>query len=337
MSTSTDLAALKGTIALPIIIAETINLQRNGKSWTAPCPFHAERTPSFHVFKDHYHCFGCGAHGDAFDWLEKQRGLSLQSAIEHLGGNREAAATPPRPAPASPVERLPDETMLLRRRLARAIWDEATDPIGSPVERYLGTRGVFLPDADVIRFHPRCPREGGTLPAMVALMTEPSTDEFRGVHRTFLRSDGSGKADVDKPRMMVGSAGTVQLVDLHEIGAGLGLAEGIETALSVMQAIGWGPVWAAGSAGAIRKFPFMRATTLNIFSDRDEAGLDAARGCSERWLAAGAEDRTERWNLDAYGRPCGGPIQWVEAGTEVLIHQPPDGKDWNDVARDFLA
>jgi putative DNA primase/helicase len=298
----------KTAIFLPLIVGETVHIRRNGKSWTAPCPFHAELTPSFHVFKDHYHCFGCGAHGDVFDWLEKQRGLRFRDAIEHLGGDRKAPATP-RTATV-PMERQPDEAALQRRALARAAWDEAKDARGTAVERYLTTRGVRLPDVDVIRWHPRCPLGGVALPAMVALMTEPITDQFRGVHRTFLKPDGSGKADVEKPKMMLGGAGIVQLADLEEIGVGLGLAEGIETALSVMQVIGWGPVWAATSAGAIRTFPFLRATTLNIFSDGDRAALDAARACSERWVAAGAQ---------------------------VLIHAPPAGSDWNDAAKGIAA
>jgi hypothetical protein len=311
MSACTDEAKrLKATISLPIIIAATIHLKRNGKHWTAPCPFHAERTPSFYVYDDHYHCYGCGAHGDVFDWLEKHRGLSFPKAIEYLGGNCRAIDQPPRPAPVRLVQRGPDREVLRRRDIAWKLWTEAEDPHGTAVEQYLGIRGVRLPDADVLRFHPRCPRDGGPLPAMVALMSEPITDEFRGIHRTFLKPDGSGKANVAKPKMMLGSIGTIQLVDLSEIGVGLGLAEGIETALSVSQKIGWGPVWAAGSAGAIKAFPFMRATTLNIFSDGDPVGLGVARACSERWTAAGAE---------------------------VLIHTPQAGKDWNDVTRKILA
>jgi putative DNA primase/helicase len=310
MSALAHLQFDKSAISLPLIVGETVQIKRNGKSWTAPCPFHAERTPSFHVFSDHYRCFGCGEHGDVLDWLGKQRGPSFPDAVDYLGGDRKAHAAPPCTAPVSPAERAPDDDVLRRRKMARAVWDEATAPHGTPAERYLAVRGVRLPDADVIRWHPRCPREGGAAPAMVALMSVPITDEFRGVHRTFLKPDGRGKADVAKPKLMLGGAGIVQLADLDEIGVGLGLAEGIETALSVMQVIGWGAVWAAGSAGAIRTFPFMRATTLNIFSDGDPVGLAAARACSERW---------------------------IEAGGEVLIHKPPVGKDWNDVAREMVA
>jgi DNA polymerase I-like protein with 3'-5' exonuclease and polymerase domains len=44
------------------------------------CPFHDERTPSLHVYADHYHCFGCGAHGDHIDWLMAVKGLDRKEA-----------------------------------------------------------------------------------------------------------------------------------------------------------------------------------------------------------------------------------------------------------------
>ena len=76
----------------------------------------------------------------------------------------------------------------------------------TPVEAYIETaRGISLPDdvlaADAIRFNPQCPfkLENGTmvkLPAMVAAMRCIHTDKFTGVHRTALRADGSGKADM---------------------------------------------------------------------------------------------------------------------------------------------
>jgi hypothetical protein len=317
MSTSIDFATLKEAVRLSTIVSETVQLKRCGRQqWNGLCPFHNERTPSFYVYDDTraYHCFGCGAHGDAMDWLQRARGLSLSDAVTYLGGDRAAAQkslsgdetkVPKNFSGPLPALRLPDPDALRKLATARRTWTEALPPHGTPVEIYLAVRGVHLPDADVLRWHPRCPHEGGTLPAMVALMTEPVTDEFRGIHRTFLKADGTGKADVPKPKMMLGGSGIIQLADLHDIGTGLALAEGLETALSVMQVLGWGPVWAAGSAGGIRSFPFLPATTLNIFTDPDKAGLEAARDCRDRW---------------------------AEAGGEVFIHEPPAGRDWNDVA-----
>ena len=48
------------------------------------CPFHDDGTPSFHIYSDHFHCFGCGAHGDAIDWLMMVEGLDRDAAIEVL-------------------------------------------------------------------------------------------------------------------------------------------------------------------------------------------------------------------------------------------------------------
>jgi hypothetical protein len=73
--------------------------------------------------------------------------------------------------------------------IARAIkiWDEAIDPKGSLVEAYLHGRELPLPKdvaGEAIRFHPRCPWEGGSVPAMIAALRDIHTDEIVGVHRT---------------------------------------------------------------------------------------------------------------------------------------------------------
>jgi putative DNA primase/helicase len=79
---------LKSAAVLSTIIAADLPLTKKGHEFEALCPFHSERTPSFTVNdqKGFYHCFGCGAHGDVYDWLSHRRGMSLTSAVEHLGG-----------------------------------------------------------------------------------------------------------------------------------------------------------------------------------------------------------------------------------------------------------
>ena len=54
--------------------------------WQTLCPFHSEKTPSFHIFeKDHhYHCYGCGAHGDIVDFVEATKGCSKVEALQML-------------------------------------------------------------------------------------------------------------------------------------------------------------------------------------------------------------------------------------------------------------
>ena len=108
---------------------------------------------------------------------------------------------------------------------------------------------------------------------------------------------------------MLGPAGVIRLAE--PISADLGLAEGIETALSCMQVFGWGAVWAAGNSGNMSKFPVLDGYTLTIFADADDkgGGLRAARACAARWNAA---------------------------GREVQIKIPRRGEDWNDAARRVL-
>jgi hypothetical protein len=296
---------LKAEISLVRLIGETIELKRQGHNYVAHCPFHQERTPSFTVYPDHFHCFGCGAHGDALDWLVRTCRLPFRTAVQALGGRVDAPAAALTSATVQDCGRGTSDAAR-RQELARRIWCDAVDPCGSPVEVYLGNRAVRLPEMPVIRFHPCCPRTGGALPAMIALMTDPMTKQPCGVLRTFLAPGGKSKARVAKPKMMLGHAGVVRLAE--PLGVGLGIAEGIETALSCMQVIEWGPVWAAGSSGMIERFPVLPCTTLNIFADADEsgAGITAAKVCAARWL---------------------------EAGQEALIHQPTAGEDWNDAAR----
>lgn len=164
---------------------------------------------------------------------------------------------------------------------------------GTIAETYLRHRGIEW-DADYrdVGFHPACPRgRDERLPAMVAIMRNPVTNEITGIHRTFLKPDGSGKVEHGIAKMMLGVAGIVKLIDDAEVALGLGLAEGIETALSVMTA-GWRPVWACLSAGGIARFPVLDGIeSLTIFADRDEgaAGQNAARACAARWTTAGRE------------------------------------------------
>jgi hypothetical protein len=308
-------AQLKAGVSIACIIGEALRLKRDGNLLIGLCPFHGEKTPSFTIYTDHFHCFGCGAHGDVFDWLMQAHRMTFAEAVAYLGGGGTGTAMqsdrPKRHAEAGAGKR--------NAAIARTIWGECSLPDGTIVEDYLRGRGLELPglsfhfeghccrDEPVLRFHPQCPRgKRERLPAMVALMTDPVTREPRGIHRTFLLPDGSGHIG----KMMLGMAGIIRLYEPET--AGLGIAEGIETALAVAQRVGWGPVWAVGSAGGIRNFPPLTERTLNIFVDRDDdgVGLSSAEHCASRW---------------------------AEAGLETFIHTPPTGEDWADAAARITA
>ncbi|MFK4047121.1 toprim domain-containing protein [Roseomonas mucosa] len=233
--------------------------------------------------------------GDALELVVHLRGCSKRDALAWarvwlgISSATGAAAPPPRhPTPAARQEARPKSNTL---DLAHRLWKEGQPAKASPVEQYLASRGLWLPADAPLRFHPACPRGRGgeRLPAMVALMTDPVTGEACGVHRTFLAPDGRGKAP-GLAKMMAGAAGVVRLVPDEEVSLGLGIAEGIETALAVAQFCGWAPVWAALSAGGITRFPILRGVEcLTICADGDVAGMGAARACAERWRDAGCE------------------------------------------------
>jgi hypothetical protein len=126
------------------------------------------------------------------------------------------------------------------------------------------------------------------------------------VHRTWLRADGLGKADIDPPKAMLGAVtgGAVRLAD----GFGpLVVAEGIETALSLASGLLRTPatVWAALSTSGIRGLHLSpTASRLTIAPDGDAPGREAANALAERAHALG----------------------W-----QVSLLPAPDGRDWNDI------
>lgn len=196
-----------------------------------------------------------------------------------------------------------------RIEAALGIWSEAK-PIGStPAEIYLRARGITCDLPDALRFHPSCANSEAKrpMPAMIALMRDIATNEACGIHRTYLAPDGSSKANLNTAKKMLGRAksAAIKLCPDAEVTHGLGLAEGIETGLSLVS-IGWRAMWATLSAGQMAAFPVLAGIhCLTIFVDRDAAGEIAARKCCDRWL---------------------------DARREVIIRRPrgATGVDWND-------
>jgi len=84
--TNESLITLRQKIDLVEVLGSHIQLKRAGASYKALCPFHEEKSPSFVVQRgdSHYHCFGCGAHGDAIQFLMQHIRMSFADAVSHL-------------------------------------------------------------------------------------------------------------------------------------------------------------------------------------------------------------------------------------------------------------
>ena len=68
------------------VISGRVQLRKSGANWVGLCPFHGEKTPSFTVSqsKQFYHCFGCGAHGNAIGFLMEYGGLGYIETLKEL-------------------------------------------------------------------------------------------------------------------------------------------------------------------------------------------------------------------------------------------------------------
>jgi len=173
------------------------------------------------------------------------------------------------PAPQPTRMVLPHETEKNLGR-ARHLWSCRKPIAGTPVETYLASRGVSFFGESLGYL------EAGSypFPAMIAAF-----GDVRGIHLTFLKADGSGKADVDRPKIMLCPSCSYPIV-LGEPNDGLGLAitEGIEDGLSVHQSTGLG-VWAAGSASRMAALATRipgYIESLSIFAHGDPAGQKGA-------------------------------------------------------------
>ena len=188
------------------------------------CPFHEDPTPSLQIYPDHWHCFGCGEHGDRIDWLVRVEGMNRAEAIAAIQDWE-----PPAPCTVTTsAESKADKTAA-----AMTLWNAASALLGSMGERYLSeTRGIDvgkLP-ADIhesLRFHPRCPFGSDTAPCILALMRDPLSDAPVGIHRIGLKTVDGKVAKLD--RRALGQMGVVKLWPANGT---LTVGEGIETVLA---------------------------------------------------------------------------------------------------------
>ncbi len=175
-----------------------------------------------------------------------------------------------------------------RRKLemAQSLWRRRQPAAGSIVETYLRqTRGYQGPIPATIGF---LPARGSHAPAMIAAFGIPEEPEpgklaidgdIKGIHLTRLKPDGSGKAGTACDKIMLGSStgAPIVLAPMNDL-LGLVICEGIETGLSLVEAMGCG-VWAAGSAGRMVSLADAIpncADCVTVIAEADEAGQKGA-------------------------------------------------------------
>ena len=258
-------------------VAAILEGRREGREWRCRCPLHGGRSLLIRDGKDGLlvTCFGgC----DGRDVLAELRRMGLREAVQQ----------------AKRVHSHDHDDARKRCEYALRIWTQSWQGKGSLAATYLAGRGL-KPDPwpMSLRFHPRCPRMGEPLPALLGLVEHVDRGPI-GVHRTYLKDDGSRKAEVEPNKMMIGSvAGGAVRFAMPVAGEELAIGEGIESTLSVAIACSM-PAWAALSAGGIEQLILPpEVTRVVICADNDSNGVGqrAANNAAQRFLREGRSVR----------------------------------------------
>lgn len=155
---------LRDRLSLSDVIGRSVKLARAGREFKACCPFHHEKSPSFYVNDDKqfYHCFGCGAHGDAVGFLMQHDKMSFIEAVEALAA--QAGMQVPKATPQE-VERARHEKDLYTLMDEAARWFEAAlyNPKHGDALLYLTGRGMGEETLRAFRIG-YAPADGAALP-----------------------------------------------------------------------------------------------------------------------------------------------------------------------------
>ena len=233
-----------------------------------------------------------GEHGDLLDLIRENQGLVDFGAV---AAEARRFLSLPHPEPGAPSRQSRTPAPSGSSDAARRLWRMTRPLIGSVAEAYLRGRDIAdLRRTANLRFHPNCywrPEGDGpteTWPAMIAAVTALD-GRITGAHRTWLARDGSGKAPVDPPRKAMGDllGHAVRFGDTQDV---MAAGEGIETILSLRQAMPTMPMVAALSAGHLAGVLFPpHLRRLYIVRDNDPAGDSARDSLLDRVHGAGIE------------------------------------------------
>ena len=147
--TQQHLDEIRSRVDIVEIVGQVVKLKRAGENWKGLCPFHTEKTPSFTVNpkRNIYHCFGCGAGGDAFSFLMRQDRVAFPEAVRALA--ERAGVTLPDAGARAPevdgkLEALRRVMTLAAEFYSASLWERG----GEKARAYLEQRGV---DPEVAR------------------------------------------------------------------------------------------------------------------------------------------------------------------------------------------
>lgn len=287
---------MSGKMALEDI-ARNLNLRKSGRSYHGGCPICGYKT-GFQLTKGHNDVLVGYCHAGRCDMTDFFRGLYSGQAISTRSGILKSIEVSDH-----------DKILTYPSDMAAGnLWCASQFADGTVVETYLRSRGLTCIIPEAIRFIPEHKHKetGKTFPLMLARVDKVGEEGPVAVHRTFLKKDGNGKADVIPNKKSLGplSQGGVFL---GNPGLDIAISEGIETGLTFQQATGMPTIAALSTSGMegliLPALPL--AQNVFIIADNDPPGLNAAVNLARR--------------LEMEGR-------------NVHIAMPPEpGEDFNDL------
>jgi DNA primase len=140
---------LRARTPIAAYISRSVKLTRSGREQKGCCPFHGEKTPSFYVYDDHFHCFGCGEHGDVISFAMKSTNAPFMEVVESLAAEAGLEVPKASPQAAEQEQKRAGITEVLEAA-AKLYHKWLYEPEGKPALDYLRGRG--LSDATVQRF-----------------------------------------------------------------------------------------------------------------------------------------------------------------------------------------
>jgi hypothetical protein len=242
-----------------------------GHKGSCRCPAHNDKTPSLSVSQTRDGRVLVFCHGGCSQ-------ADVIAALKAIGlwGNGELTVDPSYPGYLTTrYDGVTAGEERQRRREAQDIWDRHAKISGTRAEAYLRARGIAMPLGDQLGYVPSLKHSpsGKSFPAMLARIADEGG--FCAVQRTYLDPVHAMKCGEKTAKMTKGpmAGGAVRLFPVSKV---LGLAEGIETALSAAQLYRV-PVWATLSANRLAKIEIPQTVrTIMLFSDAGEVGTHEA-------------------------------------------------------------
>jgi DNA primase len=141
---STFIDELKSHADIVHVVQQQVPLKRSGASWKGLCPFHGEKTPSFHVYdKGFFHCFGCNVGGDVIKFVQLFEKVTFPEAVRQLAG-RFGLVVPEADESRQDPEAQRDREGILKAHEIAAEWfrEQLASPAGAAARKLLAGRGL---------------------------------------------------------------------------------------------------------------------------------------------------------------------------------------------------